>query len=280
MALRARCVAFTLALLLLALVRPGALRAAGAQAEDATPPNARKIVERAFANLYGFHSVQRLELRSRQASGQEFTRTAQITRHGSVGQEPNRMMVRLLGPGPLRGIGLLLLEQPSFEYDAFLYQPLHARVRRISMAQRKDPFFGTDFVFEDLEAKRASQWAVRLVGAKPHKGRRAWVVELRPESLPSGYERVVGWFDQELPVMLYAEFYRDGKRLKELEIAPERVRAIGGFHVPHRVEVRGAKGSSTVLEVLEVEIRDELPASTFTRTALEFGDAARAARPN
>ena len=134
-------------------------------AEDAASPNPQAIVGRAFQNLYGFTSVQRVEIRARRGDGREYLRSVQVARRGaSAGL--NRMLVRFVGPGDLRGIGLLLLERPDFSYDAFLYQPALARVRRVSVAQRADAFFGTDVFFEDLEGKRVGQWRARLLRAE------------------------------------------------------------------------------------------------------------------
>ena len=240
-------------------------------AEDAAGPDPQAIVARAFENLYGFTSVQRVEIRARRGDGREYLRSVQVARRGAS-DGLNRMLVRFLGPGDLRGIGLLLLERPDFGYDAFLFQPALARVRRVSVAQRADAFFGTDVFFEDLEGKRAAQWRSRLLRAEAVAGRPALVIELRPIGIPSGYDRVVGWFDRELPVMLRAEFYRGQKLLKHLEIDPARILRVGGYFVPGRLTFRRAGGSVTTVEIPEVELRGALPDELFTQSVLEFGD--------
>jgi hypothetical protein len=239
--------------------------------EDATGPDPQAIVARAFQNLYGFTSVQRVEIRARRGNGREYLRSVQVARRGALGGL-NRMLVRFLGPGDLRGIGLLLLERPDFGYDAFLFQPALARVRRVSVAQRADAFFGTDVFFEDLEGKRPAQWRTRLLRAEAAAGRPAFVIELEPDGIPSAYDRVVGWFDRELPVMLRAEFHRDGRILKHLDVDPERILEVGGYYLPARMTFRRADGSVTTVEIPEVELRNALPDELFTQSVLEFGD--------
>ncbi len=239
--------------------------------EDAAAPNPQAIVARVFENLYGFTSVQRVEIRARRGDGREYLRSVQVARRGAS-DGLNRMLVRFLGPGDLRGIGLLLLERFDFSYDAFLYQPAHARVRRVSVAQRSDAFFGTDLFFEDLEGKRPAQWRARLLRAEAVGGRPALVIELQPRGIPSGYDRVVGWFDRELPVMLRAEFYRDGRLLKDLEIDPVRILRVGGYYVPGLMTFRRTDGSVTTVEIPEIELRGTLPDELFTQSVLEFGD--------
>jgi hypothetical protein len=229
------------------------------------------LVERAFANLYGFSSSQRIELRARQADGKEFVRKARVLRRGSE-EGLNRMLVRFVSPQDLRGVGVLLHERPDHSYDAFLYQPIYKMVRRISVAQRRDAFFGTDVTFEDLEAKRASQWAKRHLRTEAIAGRETSVIELSPDGFPSGYERVVGWFDRTRPIMLRAEFFRAGKRVKVLEVDSDAVLDIDGHLVPSRMVFRGERGSVTTLELSEIDLRDEIPDQSFSRGALEFGD--------
>jgi len=240
-------------------------------AEDAASPNPQAIVARAFQNLYGFTSVQRVEIRARRGDGREYVRSVQVARRGAS-DGLNRMLVRFLGPGDLRGIGLLLMERPDFSYDAFLYQPALARVRRVTVAQRADAFFGTDVFFEDLEGKRSTQWRARLLRGEAVAGRPAFVIELQPNGIPSGYDRVVGWFDRELPLMLRAEFYRDGKKLKDFEIDPKRILRVGGYYVPALMTFRRADASVTTVEIPEVDLRDALPDELFTQSVLEFGD--------
>ncbi len=245
--------------------------------EDASPFNPRSVIARTFANLYEFNSVQRIEVRAGWPDGEHYVRTVQVIRR--VGDGLNRMLVRFVNPPDLRGVALLLRERADFSYDSFLYQPILMRTRRVTVAQRSNPFFGTDVYFEDLEAKRSSQWKPKLLREEEVKGRSTWVIALEPDGFPSSYERIVGWFDRELPVMLRAQFYRAGKRVKTLEVDYERIVEIDGFLVPTRMVFRGDPGTVTTLEISETDIRSEIPAERFSPFALEFGDQRSDAAP-
>lgn len=243
-------------------------------AEDATPIDAQEIVARTFENLYGFNSVQQVEITSGAAGRETFTRSAQVIRAGTAAGL-NKMLVRFTGPPDLRGIGLLLLEQENFQYDAFLYQPILKKVRRVSVYQRHDQFFGTDLAFEDLEGKRADQWSARWLRSEELLGRKTWVIELRPREFPSGYDRIVGWFDRARPVVVRFEFYRAGERLKTIDFDPGAVVDRQGFAIPTSLALLGAGGSRTGVEVSEIEIRDSFPRNRFSASSLERGDVKR-----
>ena len=49
--------------------------------------------------------------------------------------------------------------------------------------------------------------------------------------------------------MLRAEFYRDGKLLKQLEIDPTRIRRVGDYFVPGLLRFHRDDGSVTTVEV-------------------------------
>ena len=78
--------------------------------------------------------------------------------------------------------------------------------------------------------------------------------------------------------MLRAEFYRQGKQLKVMEVDASRIVEIDGYFVPSRMTFRGAAKSVTVVEISEIDMREELPDELFSSTALEFGDDRRDAR--
>ena len=254
---------------LAALLGLSLLAAAEAPARE-EPASAQSLLERAFANLYGFSSSQKISLRARHADGKEFVRTARMLRRGNdLGL--NRMLVKFVGPPDMRGVGVLLEERPDHSYDAFLYQPIYDMVRRISVAQRRDAFFGTDVFFEDLEAKDPAQWSARLLRTETFAGSETSVVELRPAGFPSGYDRILAWFDHARPIMVRTEFYREGERVKVLEIDPQKILEVDGYLIPLSLVFRGSRGSVTTLEISEVELRSEIPDESFSRSQLEFG---------
>lgn len=253
--------------------------------EDTLAVDPRKIVAKAFENLYGFSSVQQVEISSGVVGGEKFVRSAQVTRAGTA-NGMNRMLVRFNGPPDLRGVAILLRERPNFQYDAFLYQPILKKVRRVSVYQRHDQFFGTDLAFEDLEGKRAAQWNARFLRSEVKLHRKTWVIEMTPVGFPSGYEKIVGWFDQEIPVVVHFEFYLKGRheeKYKSLDLVPSEVVLEGGYYIPTQLRFAGAHGTETVVQIYKINIRESFPDSQFSPSSLERGsrrsDAAGTQRP-
>ncbi len=240
---------------------------------DSSTIDPHEVIEAAFNNLYGFNSVQQVEISAGSAEGRKFTRSAQVIRVGAAGGL-NRMLVRFSGPADLRGVGILLLERENFQYDAFMYQPIVNKVRRVSLYQRNDKFFGTDLSFEDLEGKRPSQWSARLLRSDRKYDRMTWVIEMKPIGFPSGYERIIGWFDQQVPVVVHFEYFLNGQesqRHKIVDLDPAQVVEKGGYFIPTHLKFSGSRGSETVVRISQIEIRESFPGSRFSPTALERG---------
>jgi len=247
-----------------------ALRAPALQAND--PRSAREIVERTFENLYGFSSIQKVEIQSRSGADRTYVRRAQVVRQGAAAGL-NRMLIRFDAPGDLRDTALLLLEQPDHSYLSWIYQPMFRRTRSISMAQRHDRVFGTDLAFEDLEARRATDWSARMLGQEETEGRHTWKIELKPDGIPSAYDRMVGWFDRERPLIVRLEAYRAGALLKVITIDPEDVDRRGDYTIPKELVIRSGDATETIVRLIDVRVVRDIPETVFTRNALEQNDA-------
>lgn len=236
-------------------------------ASSSSQLDAKALMERCFHNLYGSTTVQSIELRVDLGDSQlfreiEIART--VSKHGL-----NRMLIFLQRPPDLRGVRLLLRERDNGWYDALMYQPLHRRIRRISVAQRSDNFFGTAVDFEDFESKRPIQWETQFVEATTLGSHNVRVLDLVPVALPSAYDRIRAWFDEDRPVFWRAEFFRDGERWKTMEVDPMGIMKIEGLHVPTKMTIRRARGPKTHMTTKEVRVLESLPDSLFTRSKLE-----------
>ena len=86
-------------------------------------------------------------------------------------------------------------------------------------------------------------------------GRETWRIRLDPDGVPSAYQWVEYWFDQERPVVVAADFYRDGNKVRSLLVDQESVEEIDGRFVPTRMTFRGER-TETSVQVSDVQIRE------------------------
>jgi outer membrane lipoprotein-sorting protein len=86
----------------------------------------------------------------------------------------DRRLARFLSPADQKGIAVLSLPQGVI----YLYLPAYKKVKRIASHVKNNAFAGTDFTYDDMEAKRYSEhYDARLVKEEGE----SWVLELVPK---------------------------------------------------------------------------------------------------
>jgi hypothetical protein len=206
--------------------------------------DASTIVSRAFANLYGFSSLQVIEIRS----------TGGIPMTSRVARQAGALdKVLSRSQKPYRGSGMLIIEGPEHVYHSWLYNKKERREDPFRW-HRNENMVGTDLWYEDTLPKRAKDWEAGDAQKVDLDSRRSWRVRITPRSVPSAYEFADVWFDQEKPIILAASFHLSGKVVRTLEVEPALVKEVKGHFVPTRLTFRRGN-SETVVTVSKIEIR-------------------------
>ncbi|MSV30669.1 MAG: outer membrane lipoprotein-sorting protein [Bryobacterales bacterium] len=106
----------------------------------------------------------------------------------------SKTILRFTAPAEVKGVALLVLNQPDRSSDQWTWTPAIGRDRRIAMQDRSTRFFGTDFSFEDLEERDVDQSDFTLVGEEAVDGAACWRIEFRPRAARSlQYNRRFLW---------------------------------------------------------------------------------------
>ncbi len=254
-------------LLAIAMATCTALAGDALAGEDAA---ARKLLQSVFdKNSSGFQTGQsKTSITLTLASGKSKTWTtlARVIR-GADGKLKTR--ATFLEPADSVGTELLMLEQGKGEAVQYLWLPKTKRLRRISGAQRNEPFMGTDFSFGDLEGKNAQTGAAQLVGAETAGGVPCTKVEVAIADPADVYGKVVLWIDEKASVPRKIQFHdKAGQLVKTLEV--ERVKALdGGRSLMEKLRMLNhLRNSVTTVETRDVDSKTALPDSLFTPDAL------------
>ncbi len=243
----------------------------GGAAEEGAPASAVDILHRAFVNRYGVDLVQLVHLRVRDRAGGEQQRRVQVAikridgRVHSVG--------RFTQPEYLRGMTILTIERSSRRDDHFVYLPTLQRIRRITGAQRADPFMGTDLSYEDFEQRSVNDYDLDLLGKSSIGGEPVDVVVGRPR-YDSGYERVRFFVAESDAAILETHYFKRGSRspFKTIFAPRDGMVASDGHSLPTRIFVRNlARGTETEVRIERLRVNPELDDHLFTTTALETG---------
>lgn len=209
-----------------------------------------------------------IQMRGNREEKQE--RVLQVVAKDSA--DGGRSLLRFVSPAAIKGVSLLVVEHKDADTDQWLYMPSVGKPSRISGAQRKGSFMGSDFSYEDMEPRDPGSGIHTLLREEQVNGKDAWVVESKSKTRgDSSYSKVILWIRKDITVPVKAEFYDLRGNLKKVMRA-EDLREEGGYWTARRTVMEDIRRkSSTVLEVLEqkndITVKDEM----FTERMLTKG---------
>lgn len=239
-------------------------------AADDEAMDADEIIERAVErNALGFESGRaqvRLTVFDRDGEQRHRDLDVRSRRDG----DQTRTLMTLTDPAEVRGQAFLFVENEDADDDMWMHVPALEVTRRVEGSQRRSSFLGTHFTFADLESRDLREASYRKQGDEAIGDHEVYVVEARPdEPEESDYERVVAYVRKSDYVPIRIRFYdRDGELDKTL--FSERLGTVGDDDTTYveRMTLRAETGGYTRIEVRDLDVDVELPASMFDREEL------------
>ncbi|MHB9025399.1 MAG: outer membrane lipoprotein-sorting protein [Armatimonadota bacterium] len=138
-----------------------------------------------------------------------------------------KVMVHFLEPTDVRGVGFLVWRHPDRDDDRWLYLPSLHMVRRISAADKRSSFVGSDFVYEDVAGRDVDQDKHTLTGSETIDDQECYVVKSVPNDTTE-YAHKISWVRKDNYVVVQEKYTdRQGKPLKQLTVdALEKIQGI------------------------------------------------------
>jgi outer membrane lipoprotein-sorting protein len=245
---------------------------------NGTLPSGDEIVQRINARNEGQTASSTLLMELIDRRGEKLVRQTRTFR--KYYEAEKRTAIFYLLPKNVEGTAFLTFDYFEERRDdaQWLYLPALRKVRRISAADRGEPFLGTDFTYEDMkrESKLSrTDYAWKTLGEDSLDGRHCYMVEGLPVSRDVarelGYSRVVSWVDAEIWMVRKTDFWDvRGEPLKASFVRD--IRQVQGIWTAHALEVRNHKtGHRTVFTFSDVDYGSNIDDDLFTERALRRG---------
>ena len=242
-------------------------------ADNATP-DARKIIEAVDAQQSAASSI------SMKATFQVFDKDGQsakkdfVYRHTSAPSD-SRTLAIFTAPKEIRGVALLSIQQSGAAERQYVYTPATDRVRSVVTQERSARFIGTDFSFEDIGEHSLGDFTYQLLGsAETIDGHKVYKVAATPvDSSHSQYKYIYQWVAQDVPVILYSEFYNAQGKLIRVLHATGLKRENGIWGARHTEMRTVPDGTRTVLTIDEVKFNIKSDEKLFTPEGLSAASA-------
>ena len=200
-------------------------------------------------------------------------KTTGMTRLQGNGRD-NMRLVRFLSPADIKGTSTLLIEHAGADDDMWIYLPALGKVRRLSAANKRDGFVGTDFSYGDVIGHKTADWTHTLLREEPVDGVPAYVVQSVPArdavKADSGYAKRVTWVRKDNFVAARTEFWdAAGQALKRIVSTDVRPVGAGHFQAMHSEAENLQTGHRTTLHFDDFKADQNLSAEVFSPQKLE-----------
>jgi outer membrane lipoprotein-sorting protein len=156
--------------------------------------------------------------------GNERQRVVQMYQKGE-----DRRLARFTEPADQRGIAMLSLPGGNI----YVYLPAYKKVKRIASHVKNNRFAGTDFTYEDMEAK---SYAENYQASIQQNESDHFVLQLVPKDRDSDYSKLTMWVRKENFVADKIEFYDRADRLSK-RLACSNIEKIDGYWVTREQEM-------------------------------------------
>lgn len=240
--------AISLGVLLLLLALPSAYPQEG--------PTAEEILERAVAALYPENFVATTELENVGGEEEQSVYKFQVYRKGSA-----KVLLKILEPEEAAGQAILRVGD-----ELWIFYPTICKLLPLGT---KAPLFGTAFSFGDLARLDLVQdYTPQLLGIEELEGQEAYKLELTAVDETIAYAKVLYWVEVESFLPLRAEFYTVSGRLLRILTYAEPRELAGALRPSKFIMESTISEVRTIMTILEMEARDDLPDELFTEEYL------------
>jgi hypothetical protein len=183
----------------------------------------------------------------------------------------SKVIIRFMRPAEVKGVALLVMNNPDRASDQWMWTPAINRERRIAAQDRRARFFGTDFSFEDLEERDIAQYDHALEGNETLNGEPCWKIRATPRSgKRSQYSRSTYWVRKATYTYAQIENFDDSGLVRRLKY--NDLEQIQGIWTAKTLEVEDVvRKSRTILNLQSIKYNAPLATDQFTVQALRRG---------
>ncbi|HAF06989.1 MAG: outer membrane lipoprotein-sorting protein [bacterium] len=173
-----------------------------------------------------------------------------------------KRVVKFISPASQKGIAFLSLPDDIM----YLYLPAFKKTRRIASHIKNTKFAGTDFTYEDMEAKKYSE---KYIPELLKKDESHYILQLKPkDGVKTDYSKLIVWVRADNFYPTRIEFYDKSNNLYKV-MTREKIEKVGGYWISKESEMEDLKAKhKTKMIVVDIKFDSNLSDEIFTERYL------------
>lgn len=174
----------------------------------------------------------------------------------------DKRLVKFLTPADQKGIGFLSLPNDNLT----VYLPAFGKTRKIGSSVKNSKFAGTDFSYEDMEAKRySSKWNPKLITTAGG----FYVLELTPKTgIVTDYLKLMMYVRTQDNYPVKVEHYDKGGKLYKV-LTDNKITKIGSYTIAKELVMEDKKnGTKTKMVMTSIKFDNGFTDDIFSEREL------------
>jgi len=173
-----------------------------------------------------------------------------------------KRIAKFISPASQKGIAFLSLPDDIM----YLYLPAFKKTRRIASHIKNTKFAGTDFTYDDMEAKRYSE---KYISELLKRDESHYILQLKPkEGVKTDYSKLIMWVRADNFYPTKIEYYDRGNNLYKV-MTREKIEKVGKYWISKESEMEDLKAKhKTKMILIDVKFDSELSDEIFTERYL------------
>ncbi len=225
-------------------------------------PTAEQLLKEVAQNLHSSDEQARVKMSIVEANGSEKDRNLEISRLET--NDGQSVLVRLLNPADLRGMGFLSVSQGS-QVDQWLYLPSSKQTRRIVGGKKGANFLDSELSYEDMGSSSAKNFTASILKTEADNT----VIESKTTQPDSAYSRILTWIDLKTKLVSKIEYYDQANSLLKTTLMSHYKKFANGVWRAQEVVVQNVQNHrGTKLELTELKFNRGLSSRNFSPSAL------------
>ena len=230
---------------------------------------ADEIMDRAYTLPKPKTSIMEIRLEiTRKKRNKEKTKIREFTRYEKYyekGKYRSKSMARFNKPKVVKGTGLLSWVQRNGQTDQWFFLPKLKTAKKVKGKEKSKSFLNTDFIYEDLESRRAGVDSLISIGTEFIDGEQCRVIMAWPKDQSSYFARKL-WVNMQNWQISKVEYYTSESEREKTLILSDFIE-ISGFTTPGKMLMDIGNGNRTLMQITsykpDIGLNEEIFSKSF-----------------